>query len=170
MGMQAAFRRRRGRAAILAVAAVPILLGLGPTLDPAKLGARDTGTPDLVRVVAEATQPGQAVFGDDPFINFLAGRLCPPRLVDVSGAMVRSGWVTAAGIEAQCEAAGVALVFVERGASAHHLAALPDRAAFQAYLDRSFRLLRTVKREFLDVDVYVRNRRVGSQQGQRLRL
>jgi hypothetical protein len=156
VGMQAALHRRRGRAAILAVAAVLILLGLGPTLNPAKLGDRDTGTPELARVVAEATRPGQAVFGDDPFINFLAGRPCPPRLVDVSGAMVRSGWVTAAGIEAQCEAAGVALVFVERGASAHHLAALPDRAAFQAYLDRSFRLLRSVKREFLDVDVYVR--------------
>ena len=133
-----------------------ILLCLGPTLSPAKIGAYDAETRALARIVAEATRPGQFVFGDDPFVNFLAGRPCPPRLVDVSGAMVRGGWVTAAAIETACEAAGVALIFVERGHSAHHLAALPDAAAFRAYLDRRFYLWRTVKREFLDVDIYLR--------------
>ncbi|MCX6559795.1 MAG: hypothetical protein NTZ26_04705 [Candidatus Aminicenantes bacterium] len=152
----ASVRRAGLRAVGGLLAAALILLCLAPTLSPAKIGEYDPETRALARLVEDATQPGQFVFGDDPFINFLAGRPCPPRLVDVSGAMVRGGWITSAVIEKACEEAGVALVFVERGHSAHHLAALPDADAFRAYLDRRFYLWRTVKREFLDVDIYLR--------------
>ncbi|MDD8026574.1 MAG: phospholipid carrier-dependent glycosyltransferase [Acidobacteriota bacterium] len=156
VGLDRIRRPGRFRAAALAVAAVPVLLCLGPTLSPAKIAARDAETGALARLVQSATRDGQFVFGDDPMINMLARRPCPPGLVDVSGAMVRSGWVTAARIVKECEAAGVGLVFIERGHSAHHLAALPDAAALRAYLDREFRFWRTIRRQFLDVDIYLR--------------
>ncbi|MCX6563209.1 MAG: hypothetical protein NTU60_06340, partial [Candidatus Aminicenantes bacterium] len=104
------------------------------------------------------TSAGDYVFGDDPGINFLARRPCPPRLVDVSGAMTRSGQITAADIYANCERHEVKFILVEKGKSAHHLKNLKDYAQFQSYLDRAYELVGTMPREFLQVDIYRRKK------------
>jgi hypothetical protein len=48
------------------------------------------------------------------------------------------------------------MVFVETGASAHHLVKLKDYAAFRGYLSRRFRPAAAIRREFLNVEFFVR--------------
>jgi len=140
----------------LPVLAVLVGLCLAPTLSPKKILAHDEGTRAVVSFIREHTRPEDFVFGDDPFLNFLAKRPCPPRLVDVSEAMMTAGRITAAEIRENCERHAVKLVFVEKGASAHHLVKLKDFALFQKYLDEKFRPAGKIRREFLDVELYLR--------------
>jgi 4-amino-4-deoxy-L-arabinose transferase-like glycosyltransferase len=155
-GLRELFRLRSGRPAWIALAAVLVLLSLAPSFSPSKLFARDMGTRELAAFVASETAPGDYVFGDDPGINFLARRPCPPGLVDVSGAMTRSGQITADDIRTECDRCGVKLILVETTGPAHHLRNLRDYSAFETYLGRSYTLVRTAQREFLGVDVYRR--------------
>jgi len=155
-GLDGLARWRKGRILVIPVTLVLIALSLGPTFEPAKLAIYDHGTRALAGYVREHTKPGEFVFGDDPFINFLAQRTCPGKLVDVSESWTRGGLITSADIRRECEAAQTALIFVEKGHSAHHLVSLPDYSKFQAYLDEKFRLDAVMKREFLDVEVYLR--------------
>jgi 4-amino-4-deoxy-L-arabinose transferase-like glycosyltransferase len=144
------------RPVLLFLSAALVLLTLAPTFSLSKLRAFDQGTRSLASFVAENTASGDYVFGDDPGINFLAKRPCPPRLVDVSEAMTRSGQITAAVIREECEKAGVKLILVETEGPAHHLKNLRDYAAFEAYLNESFALVKTARREFLSVEVWRR--------------
>ena len=155
-GLRAFSAPRKARPALLILAAALMLLTLAPSFSLTKLRAFDRGTRELASYVAANTAPGEFVFGDDPGINFLARRPCPPRLVDVSGAMTSSGQVTAALIREECERAGVKLILVETEGPAHHLKNLRDYAAFEAYLRESFMLARTARREFLGVEVWQR--------------
>jgi 4-amino-4-deoxy-L-arabinose transferase-like glycosyltransferase len=155
-GLAAFSAARKLRPALIAFSAVLMLLTLAPSFSPAKLRAFDPGTRDLASYVAANTSPADFVFGDDPGINFLARRPCPPRLVDVSGAMTRSGQITAAMIREECERVGVKLILVETEGPAHHLKSLLDYAAFEAYLRESFTLVKTARREFLGVEIWRR--------------
>jgi 4-amino-4-deoxy-L-arabinose transferase-like glycosyltransferase len=139
----------------LAVLAL-ICLSLGPTFNLKKLSAYDKGTRALASIVRDETMPGDYVFGDDPGINFYAQRPCPPRLVDVSESTTSSGQITAVDIRHECDRYNVKLIFVEKGASAHHLKNLIDYPLFQAYLEQRYEFIKTVPREFLDVDIYRR--------------
>ena len=150
--------RAKVKIIVLPAAAVLILLCLGPTFSLKKLRAYDRDTRTLAAVVQNNTSAGDYVFGDDPGINFLARRPCPPRLVDVSGAMTRSGQITAADIYTDCERYEVKFILVEKGQSAHHLKNLRDYPRFQAYLDRAYELVGTMPREFLQVDIYRRKK------------
>ena len=141
---------------IYPIAAALILLCLAPAFKPNKFLAYDRDTRALAGYVRGNTAAGDYIFGDDPIINFLARRTCPPRLVDVSGAMTRSGQITAADIRAECERYQVKLILVEKGPSAHHLKNLKDYSQFQAYLAQSYDFAGTMPREFLMVDVYRR--------------
>jgi hypothetical protein len=140
------------------VLAVLVVLCLAPTLSPKKILARDPDTRVIASFIRTHTLTGDFVFGDDPFLNFLAQRPCPPGLVDVSEAMVTGGRIDAAAIIDQCERFGVKLIFVEKGASAHHLVKLRDFARFQSYLDKKFQPAEKMRREFLDVEIYLRRR------------
>jgi 4-amino-4-deoxy-L-arabinose transferase-like glycosyltransferase len=155
-GLDGLMRRKKGRILALPAALILIALSLGPTFEPSKLTTYDHGTRALAVYVREHTKPGAFVFGDDPFINFLARRPCPGRLVDVSESWTKGGLITSADIQRECETAQTALIFVEKGHSAHHLVSLPDYPRFQAYLDEKFKLDVVMKREFLDVEVYLR--------------
>jgi 4-amino-4-deoxy-L-arabinose transferase-like glycosyltransferase len=135
---------------------VLVLLSLGPSFNPKKLRAYDSGTRTLASYVHQETAASDFVFGDDPGINFYAQRPCPPRLVDVSEATTGSGQVTSAVIRHECDRHNVKLIFVEKGASAHHLKNLIDYPLFQAYLEEGYEFIKTVAREFLDVDIYRR--------------
>jgi 4-amino-4-deoxy-L-arabinose transferase-like glycosyltransferase len=137
---------------------VVILLSLGPTFNLKKLGAYDNGTRALSSYVRNETAPGDYVFGDDPGINFYAQRPCPPRLVDVSEGTTSSGQVTSVDIRKECDRFKVKLIFVEKGASAHHLKNLRDYPLFEDYLNEHYELVKTMPREFLDVDIYRRKR------------
>ncbi len=130
------------------------MLSLGPTFNLKRLGAHDTGTRILAAYVKAQTAPDDYVFGDDPTINFCAERLCPPRLVDVSGAMTKSGQITAADVLNDCERYSVKLVFVEKGHSAHHLKNLKDFPVFESYLKERYEFVKSIRREFLEVDIY----------------
>jgi 4-amino-4-deoxy-L-arabinose transferase-like glycosyltransferase len=155
-GLDGLWRRRKMRLYVLPVALALIVLSLAPTFEPRRLGAYDRGTRALVSYVRDNVKPGEFVFGDDPFINFLAQRPCPGRLVDVSESWTKGGLITSADIRRECDATQTALIFVEKGHSAHHLVSLTDFPKFQAYLDEKFNLAVILKREFLDVEVYVR--------------
>lgn len=155
-GLRAFSAARRVRPALFVLSAALMLLTLAPSFSLTKLRAFDSGTRDLAAYVAANTAPEDFVFGDDPGINFLARRPCPPRLVDVSGEMTRSGQITAAMIREECEGAGVKLILVETEGPAHHLKNLRDYAAFEAYLRESFILATTAQREFLGVEVWRR--------------
>jgi hypothetical protein len=133
-----------------------ILLSLGPTFNLKKLGAYDSGTRSLASYVRQETVAADYVFGDDPGINFYALRPCPPRLVDVSEGTTSSGQITGADIRRECDRYNVKLIFVEKGASAHHLKNLIDYSYFQVYLDERYQFIKTVQREFLEVDIYRR--------------
>lgn len=133
-----------------------VLLSLGPTFNLEKLHAYDTGTRALASYIRNETRPGDYVFGDDPGINFYAARPCPPRLTDVSEGTTRSGQVTSSGIRNECDRTNVQLIFVEKGASAHHLKNLIDYPLFQYYLEERYEFIKTMPREFLDVDIYRR--------------
>jgi 4-amino-4-deoxy-L-arabinose transferase-like glycosyltransferase len=133
-----------------------VLLSLGPTFNLKKLRAYDNGTRTVASIVRDETMPGDFVFGDDPGINFYAQRPCPPRLVDVSEATTSSGQITAADIRHECDRYNVKLIFVEKGASAHHLKNLKDYPLFQVYLQERYEFIKAVAREFLDVDIYRR--------------
>ena len=133
-----------------------ILLSLGPTFNLKKLSAYDKGTRALASIIRDETMPGDYVLGDDPGINFYAQRPCPPRLVDVSEATTSSGQVTSADIRHECDRYNVKLIFVEKGASAHHLKNLRDYPLFEDYLNEHYGLVKTMPREFLDVDIYRR--------------
>jgi 4-amino-4-deoxy-L-arabinose transferase-like glycosyltransferase len=148
--------RKPARLALFGLAGAVVLLTLAPSFSLAKLRAYDQGTRDLAAFIAANTAPGDFVFGDDPGINFLTRRPCPPRLVDVSGAMTRSGQVTAAMIREECEKAAVKFILVETEGPAHHLKNLRDYADFEAYLNDSFAFVRTARREFLGVAVWIR--------------
>ena len=155
-GLEELWRRGKIRRLLLPPILILVVLSLAPTFEPRRLGAHDRGTRALVSYVKNQTKPGEFVFGDDPFINFLARRPCPGRLVDVSETWTGGGLITSADIRRECEAVQAALIFVEKGHSAHHLVSLLDFSRFQAYLDEKFRLAVIMKREFLDVEVYVR--------------
>jgi 4-amino-4-deoxy-L-arabinose transferase-like glycosyltransferase len=157
VGLEMLWRRRTLRIFALPPAVILITLSLGPSFNPKTLAVHDQGTRNLVALVEAETKPGDFVFGDDPFINFLARRPCPPALVDVSEAWTKGGLVTADIIREKCEGAGVKLIFVETGRSAHHLVNLRDFDRFQVYLDEKYRPALRMKREFLDVAVYIRN-------------
>jgi hypothetical protein len=133
-----------------------VLLSLGPTFNPKKLRTYDRGTRALASYVDEETAAGDFVFGDDPGINFYAQRPCPPRLVDVSEATTSSGQVTSVEIQRECDRYHVKLIFVEKGASAHHLKNLRDYPLFEDYLNERYKLVKTMPREFLEVDIYKR--------------
>jgi len=148
-------RKSVGRIALPALA-VLVLLCLGPTLSPQKILAGDEGTRAAAAFVRENTKPGEYVFGDEPFLNFLAQRPCPPRLVDVSEAMVTSGRITAADIIADCDRLPVKLVFIETGASAHHLVKLTDYPRLRNYLLDRYRPAAEIRREFLNVEFFLR--------------
>jgi len=135
---------------------VLVLLSLGPTFNPKKLRAYDSGTRTLASYVHEETAAGDFVFGDDPGINFYAQRPCPPRLVDVSEATTGSGQVTSVDIRRECDRYQVKLILVEKGASAHHLKNLRDYRLLEDYLTERYKLVKTMPREFLDVDIYRR--------------
>jgi 4-amino-4-deoxy-L-arabinose transferase-like glycosyltransferase len=149
------FKKRLRLFAFPAVIAL-VLLSLGPTFNLKKLGAYDNGTRTVASFVRDETMSGDYVFGDDPGINFYAQRPCPPRLVDVSEGTTSSGQVTSADIRHECDRYNVKLIFVEKGASAHHLKNLKDYPLFEAYLDERFEFIKTVQREFLEVDIYRR--------------
>jgi 4-amino-4-deoxy-L-arabinose transferase-like glycosyltransferase len=155
-GLEGFAQQKKGRILALPIALVLVALSLAPTFEPRKLAAYDRDTRALAAYVREQTKPGAFVFGDDPFINFLAQRPCPGRLVDVSESWTKSGLITSADIRRECETTQTALIFVEKGHSAHHLVSLLDYPRFQAYLDEKFRLDVVMKREFLDVEVYLR--------------
>jgi len=157
-GLETLFRRKAAGRIALPVLAVLTLLCLGPTLSPKKILARDEGTRAAAAFIRENTGPEDYVFGDDPFLNFLARRPCPPRLVDVSEAMVTAGRITSADIIADCERLPVKLVFVESGAAAHHLAKLADLARLRGYLLDRYRPAAAVQREFLNVEFFLRNK------------
>jgi hypothetical protein len=141
---------------VLPAVAILVLLSLGPTFNLKRLGAHDAGTRTLAAFVQEQTAPGDYVFGDDSGINFHARRPCPPRLVDVSGAMTKSGQITAADVMNNCERYSVKLVFVEKGHSAHHLKNLKNFPLFENYLKERYEFVKSIRREFLDVDIYKR--------------
>jgi hypothetical protein len=109
-----------------------------------------------VEFVRSRTAPGDYIFGETPFANFYAQRPCPPGLVDVSMARTRSGQVLPADIRRECERYKVKMILVERGKAAHNLKNLIAYAEFQAYLDATYELVKTMRREFLDVDIYLR--------------
>jgi len=148
--------KKRLRLFAFPVAIALVLLSLGPTFNLEKLRAYDNGTRTLASYVRDGTMPGDYVFGDDQGINFYAERPCPPRLADVSEATTSSGQVTSADIRNECDRYSVKLIFVEKGASAHHLKNLIDYSHFQAYLDERYEFIKTVQREFLEVDIYRR--------------
>jgi len=158
LGVKLIGERTRIRRIAGPVLAVLVLLCLAPTLSPKKILARDPETRAIASFVREHTLPGDFVFGDDPFLNFLARRPCPPGLVDVSEAMVTGGRIDAAAIIDQCERLGVKLIFIEKGASAHHLVKLKDFTRFQDYLEKNFQPAEKMRREFLDVELYLRRR------------
>ncbi len=148
--------RKKLRAYAFPALVALILLSLGPTFNLKKLRTFDNGTRSLASYVRDETAPGDYVFGDDPGINFYAQRPCPPRLVDVSEGTTLSGQVTPADIRRECDRFNVKLILVEKGPSAHHLKNLVDYSLFQAYLDERFEFIKTVRREFLDVEIYRR--------------
>jgi hypothetical protein len=158
LGVKLIWERKTIRRIAGPILAFLVLLCLAPTLSPKKILARDPGTRAVASFIREHTLPGDFVFGDDPFLNFLARRPCPPGLVDVSEAMVTGGRIDAAAIIDQCERLGVKLIFVEKGASAHHLIKLNDYAKFQNYLNEKFQPAENIRREFLDVELYLRRR------------
>jgi len=152
------WRKRKPAVAIAssAAAVVLVLLCLGPTFNLKKLRAYDRGTREVAAVVEKMTAPGDYVFGETPFANFYARRPCPPSLVDTSMARTASGQITPADIRRECERYQVKIILVERGNSAHALKNLINYSEFQAYLDSEYTLARTMPREFLDVDIYLR--------------
>ena len=154
----AAMKKGAGKMAAVGVAAILVLLCLGPTFHFSKLVAYDQDTRDVAEFVRSRTAVGEYIFGETPFANFYAQRPCPPGLVDVSMARTRSGQVSPADIRRECEAYKVTMILVERGKAAHNLKNLINYAAFQAYLDESYDLVKTMRREFLDVDFYLRKR------------
>ncbi|HOY98554.1 MAG: glycosyltransferase family 39 protein [Acidobacteriota bacterium] len=145
-----------GRRITLGFVAALTLLCLGPTLSPKKILARDEGTRAAAAFIRQNTKPADYVFGDDPFLNFLARRPCPPDLVDVSEAMIEAGRITTAEVVEDCDLFNVKMVFVETGVSAHHLVKLKDYAAFRGYLSRRFRPAAAIRREFLNVEFFIR--------------
>jgi 4-amino-4-deoxy-L-arabinose transferase-like glycosyltransferase len=157
-GMAGLAAMKRGPAKILAVgaAAILVVVCLLPTFNLKKLVAYDQDTRDVAAFVASRTAPADYVFGETPFANFYAQRPCPPALVDVSMARTRSGQVRPEDIRRECERFKVKMILVEKGKAAHNLKNLIDYAAFQAYLDATYDLVKSMKREFLDVDVYLR--------------
>jgi len=155
-GLRAFFAAGKMRPALLVLSAALMALTLAPSFSLSRLRAFDTGTRDLAAYVVANTAPGDIVFGDDPGINFLARRACPPGLVDVSGEMTRSGQITAAMIREECERTGVKLILVETEGPAHHLKNLRDYETFEAYLRESFTLATTARREFLGVEIWRR--------------
>jgi 4-amino-4-deoxy-L-arabinose transferase-like glycosyltransferase len=152
----AAMKRGAGKMAAAGVAAVLVLICLGPTFHLSKLRAYDQDTRDVAEFVRSRTAAGDYVFGETPFANFYARRPCPPGLVDVSMARTRSGQIAPADIRSECERYNVKMILVERGKAAHNLKNLINYAEFQAYLDASYDLVKTMRREFLDVDIYLR--------------
>jgi 4-amino-4-deoxy-L-arabinose transferase-like glycosyltransferase len=146
----------RGKYYVFPAVAALILLSLGPTFNLKKLRAYDRGTRTLAAYVQENTSPDDYVFGETPFANFYARRPCPPRLVDVSMARTKSGQVTPAEIRNECERYKVKMILVEKGPAAHNLKNLKNYSQFQAYLDQSYELVKTMPREFLVVDIYRR--------------
>ncbi|MCX6575853.1 MAG: phospholipid carrier-dependent glycosyltransferase [Candidatus Aminicenantes bacterium] len=148
--------KKRLRLFAFPVAIALVLLSLGPTFNLEKLRAYDNGTRTVASFVREETMPGDYVFGDDQGINFYAERPCPPRLADVSEATTSSGQVTSVDIRNECDRYSVKLIFVEKGASAHHLKNLRDYPLFEGYLNEHYELVKTMPREFLDVDIYRR--------------
>jgi 4-amino-4-deoxy-L-arabinose transferase-like glycosyltransferase len=147
---------KRGRAAAFSLAAVLVLLGLGPTFNLKKLFAYDNGTRAVAAYVEANTAAGDYVFGETPFANFYAHRPCPPGLVDVSMARTRSGQVLPADIRRECERYRVKMVLVEKGKAAHNLKNLMLYSEFQAYLDDVYDLVKSMPREFLEVDIFRR--------------
>jgi len=152
----AAMKRGGGKIAAVGVAAILVLICLGPTFHLSKLRAYDKDTRDVAEFVRSRTAPGDYIFGETPFANFYAQRPCPPGLVDVSMARTRSGQVLPADIRRECERYKVKMILVERGKAAHNLKNLINYGEFQAYLDASYDLVKTMRREFLDVDIYLR--------------
>jgi 4-amino-4-deoxy-L-arabinose transferase-like glycosyltransferase len=144
------------KALAIAAAVILVVVCLLPTFNLKKLTAYDTGTRAVTAYVRERTSPGDYVFGETPFANFYARRPCPPALVDVSMARTRSGQVGPEDIKRECERYKVKMILVEKGKAAHNLKNLINYAAFQAYLDSTYDLAKSMKREFLDVDIYVR--------------
>jgi 4-amino-4-deoxy-L-arabinose transferase-like glycosyltransferase len=156
----AAMKRGAGKMAAVGVATILVLICLGPTFHLAKLRAYDKDTRDVAEFVRSRTAAGDYVFGETPFANFYAQRPCPPGLVDVSMARTRSGQIGPADIRSECERYKVKMILVERGKAAHNLKNLINYAEFQAYLDASYDLVKTMRREFLDVDIYLRKQAV----------
>ncbi|MCX6564981.1 MAG: glycosyltransferase family 39 protein [Candidatus Aminicenantes bacterium] len=156
-GCEALAKRKNIGRIGLPILTILVLLCLGPTLSPRKILARDEGTRAAASFIRENTKPDDFVFGDEPFLNFLAQRPCPPQLVDVSEAMITSGRITTAGIVEECEKRAVKLIFVEKGASAHHLVKLKDYSGFRNYLRDRYRPATIIRREFLDVEFFLRS-------------
>jgi 4-amino-4-deoxy-L-arabinose transferase-like glycosyltransferase len=152
----AAMKRGAMKITAAGAAGLLVLLCLLPTFNLKKLTDYDQDTRDVVAFVRSRTAPGDYVFGETPFANFYAQRPCPPALVDVSMARTRSGQVLPADIRRECERFKVKMILVEKGKAAHNLKNLINYAEFQAYLDGSYDLVKSMRREFLDVDIYLR--------------
>ncbi len=156
VGFEALAKKKNAGRIGLPILTILVLLCLGPTLSPKKILAGDEGTRAAASFIRENTEPDDFVFGDDPFLNFLARRPCPPKLVDVSEAMITAGRITTAEIVEECEKLAVKLVFVETGASAHHLVKLKDYSGFRNYLLDRYRPATAIRREFLNVEFFLR--------------
>ncbi|TRZ86650.1 phospholipid carrier-dependent glycosyltransferase [bacterium] len=152
----AAMKKGVRKTAAVGAASILVLLCLGPTFHLSKLRAYDMDTRDVAEFVRLRTAPADYIFGETPFANFYAQRPCPPGLVDVSMARTRSGQVSPADIRRECERYKVRMILVERGKAAHNLKNLINYTEFQAYLDASYDRIKTMRREFLEVDIYLR--------------
>ena len=133
-----------------------VVLSLAPTFNIKKILRYDRGTRDLVSYINEHSNPDDYIFSDFTGINFYSKRSCPPLLVDVSGAMISSGQITALDIERQCELYKVKIIFVHKSGGAHHLISLKDYSKFQKYLDKKYTFQGKIKREFQEYEIYFR--------------
>ena len=141
---------------VSAAAGLLVLLGLLPSFSPKKLLAVEKSTREIADFVRSRTAPNDYVFGETPFANFYARRPCPPALVDVSMARTKSGQVRPADVKRECDRFKVKMIVVERGGAAHNLTNLRPYSEFQEYLDARYDLVKSMRREFLDVDIYQR--------------
>jgi hypothetical protein len=122
-----------------------------------KLSRYDKGTRNLINYIDEHSNPEDYIFSDYAGINFYSQRACPPRLVDVSEAMTKSGQMLSEDIKEECEKYNVKIILIDIGDSAHHLKNLKDYSKFKNYLQERFIFHGIIKREFQIFETYIRN-------------
>lgn len=134
-----------------------LILCTASTFNFKKISRYDEGTRNLVNYINEHSNPEDYIFSDYAGINYYSQRPCPPRLVDVSEAMTKSGQITSKDIEKECEKYNVKIILVDIGSSAHHLKNLIDYSKFKDYLKKKYIFRGTIKREFQVFEIYIRN-------------